>query len=264
MIRFPRSILPIDISRAKKRIRSYRCRRSPIHRFKLLPPLPLGPAIGVAIHGALSRALVVAVIEFQLCRSTGEVPYMLLVVALFLAAIRCPRTPLPPPPPPLTRYKRGGYLCPEWYRRAPSTAIPCTGIRFTGSSTLSGPLVSFIPRLRISRSCREFLITRRSSIKVPAAHAPSLLCGTRTKSRAGRSPSKIEILEDQRNAVYTRQQGIDRDGRLVPFSRSLSYFPVFRARTSYDDIRVLVRMTSAKEYRGSFGVEGSRGRGDGI
>lgn len=224
MIRFPRSILPIDISRAKKRIRSYRCRRSPIHRFKLLPPLPLGPAIGVAIHGALSRALVVAVIEFQLCRSTGEVPYMLLVVALFLAAIRCPRTPLPPPPP-LTRYKRGGYLCPEWYRRAPSTAIPCTGIRFTGSSTLSGPLVSFIPRLRISRSCREFLITRRSSIKVPAAHAPSLLCGTRTKSRAGRSPSKIEIWKTSAT-LFTRD---NRESIVMAVSSLfLDRFPIFR------------------------------------
>lgn len=224
MIRL-RSILPIDIPRERRR-RSDRTDVVDLLPTVLNPP----PRSSHRSSHRLSRPLVVAVIEFQLCRSTGEVPYTLLVVAPFLAATRTP-----PPPPPLTRYKRGGYLCPEWYRRAPSTAIPCTGIRFTGSSTLSGPLVSFIPRLRISRSCRESLITRRSSIKVPAAsaHAPLLLRGRGTRSRAGRSPSRIEI---RKTTLFTRDNSVSRAeridrGRLMLFvtSRSLSYFPLFRA-----------------------------------
>lgn len=68
--------------------------------------------------------------------------------------------------PPLTRYKREGYLCPEWYHRARSTPVPCTGIQFTGSSTLLDQAVSFIhrPRTRLPRP--EFLIIRRTFTKV--------------------------------------------------------------------------------------------------
>lgn len=148
--------------------------------------------VGVVTIG---RTLVlVAVIEFQLCRSTGEARYML--VARFLA-IR-PRTR---PSPPLTRYKRGGYLCLEWYHRALSTAILCTGIRSTGSSTLLDPLVSFILRLRINRSCPEFLIIRRSSIKVPAGHlVANLLSRTchEARSPVNRLVDRVPILRFER------------------------------------------------------------------
>lgn len=78
------------------------------------------------------------------------------------------------PSPPLTRYKRGGYLCQEWYHRALSTAILCTAIRSTVSSTPSAQLVSFILRLRTSRSWPEFPITRRLFTKVlPSQLGPS-------------------------------------------------------------------------------------------
>lgn len=112
---------------------------------------------------SLAVLVLVAVIEFQLCRSTVEAPYMAVVPFLVIQPRTCPS-------PPLTRYKRGGYLCLEWYRRALSTEIQCTGIRFTASSTLSARLVSFILRLRTSRSCPEFLITRRLFTKVSSGY----------------------------------------------------------------------------------------------
>lgn len=68
--------------------------------------------------------------------------------------------------PPLTRYKRGGYLCPEWYHRARSTPVPCMGIQSTGSSTPLDQAVSFILRPRMRWPRPEFLIIRRTFTKV--------------------------------------------------------------------------------------------------
>lgn len=78
--------------------------------------------------------------------------------------------------PPLTRYKPGGYLCPEWYRRARSTPVPCMGIQSTGSSTLLGQAVSFILRPRMWPPRPEFLIIHRTSTKVsepPPSSSPT-------------------------------------------------------------------------------------------
>lgn len=154
-------------------IRSYRCRASPTD-IKVHHPSSLA---GVVVIGRVVLVLV-AVIEFQLCRSTGEALYIL---AARLLAIR----PRKRPSHPLTRYKPGGYRCLEWYHRALSTAILCTGIRSTGSSTHLAQPVSFILRLHTSRSCPEFLITRRSCTKV-SSRSPR---NPRKPRREGRSPA---------------------------------------------------------------------------
>lgn len=125
----------------------------------------------VDLRGALSLSLlpslpVHGVIEFQLCRSIEEVPYMAATPFRVIRAWPFLRPPCPPPP--LTRYKREGYLCPEWYHRARFTLVPCTGIRSTGSSTLLDLAVSFThhpPRMR--RPHPEFLIIRQTFTKVP-------------------------------------------------------------------------------------------------
>lgn len=104
--------------------------------------------------------------------------------------------------PPRTRYKREGYLCPEWYHRARSTPVPCMGIQSTGSSTLLGQAVSFIPRPRMRRPRPEFLIIRRTFTKV-------------SKPWSSTTPSRniLKTVEAARFPLFLQQRTLDRGRR---------------------------------------------------